>query len=78
MRKVSLVTLVLLALAGIAGAQVPKGNIFGGYSFAKADIGGGDRTNPTDGTVLWKARFSRLSELLPMSAAITAVKILAE
>jgi len=44
-RKVSLVTLVLLALAGIAGAQVPKGNIFGGYSFAKADIGGGDRTN---------------------------------
>jgi hypothetical protein len=43
--KISVVTLVLLALAGLAGAQVPKGNIFAGYSYAKADIGGGDRAN---------------------------------
>lgn len=45
MRKISVVTLVLLALAELASAQVPKGNIFAGYSYAKADIGGGDRTN---------------------------------
>jgi hypothetical protein len=44
-RKISVVTLVLLALAELATAQVPKGNIFAGYSYAKADIGGGDRTN---------------------------------
>lgn len=44
-RKISVVTIVLLALAGIAGAQVPKGNIFAGYSYAKADIGSGERTN---------------------------------
>ena len=45
MRKISVVTIVLLALAGLAAAQVPKGNIFAGYSYAKADIGSGSRSN---------------------------------
>jgi hypothetical protein len=37
--------MVLLAAAGLASAQVPKGNIFVGYSYAKADIGTADRVN---------------------------------
>ncbi len=45
MRKVSIVTIVLLAITGLAAAQVPKGNIFAGYSYASADIGGGQRVN---------------------------------
>jgi hypothetical protein len=47
-RKISLVTFALIALTALATAQVPKGNIFAGYSFAKADIGSvvtGTRTN---------------------------------
>lgn len=45
MRKVSVVIAALLTLTGLAGAQVPKGNIFFGYSYARADIGGTDRAN---------------------------------
>ena len=45
MRKISVVMLVLLALTGLASAQVPKGNIFAGYSYARADIGGVNRAN---------------------------------
>jgi hypothetical protein len=44
-RKVSVVIVALLALTGLAGAQVPKGNIFFGYSYARADIGAMDRAN---------------------------------
>ena len=45
MRKVLVVIAGLLALTGLAGAQVPKGNLFFGYSYASADIGAGNRTN---------------------------------
>ena len=45
MRKISLVTFALIALTRLAAAQVPKGNIFAGYSYASADIGAGKRTN---------------------------------
>jgi hypothetical protein len=45
LRKIALVIFALMALTALAGAQVPKGNIFFGYSYAHADIGGGDGTN---------------------------------
>lgn len=45
MRKISLVTLLLIGFAGLAIAQVPKGNIFAGYSYARADISGFERDN---------------------------------
>ena len=45
MRKISLVTFALMALTELITAQVPKGNIFAGYSYARADIGGGKRSN---------------------------------
>jgi hypothetical protein len=44
-RKISLVTITLIVLTGLATAQVPKGNIFAGYSYASADIGAGKRTS---------------------------------
>jgi Outer membrane protein beta-barrel domain len=44
-RKISLVTFALIALTGLASAQVPKGNIFAGYSYASADLGAGKRTS---------------------------------
>lgn len=45
MYRIAGAVVAVLFLATIASAQVPSGNIFFGYSYAKAEIGGGDRTN---------------------------------
>ena len=44
--RTTLVTLfALFAVSAHANAQVPKGNIFFGYSYNRADLGGSDRAN---------------------------------
>jgi len=39
------VALVLSACTSLASAQVPKGNVFFGYSYASADLNSNDRSN---------------------------------
>ncbi|MGA7220187.1 MAG: hypothetical protein WBX38_17860 [Candidatus Sulfotelmatobacter sp.] len=52
MRKIALITLALIASAGIASAQVPtSGNVFFGYSYYNTDLSSIDRAN-TNG---WEA-----------------------
>jgi opacity protein-like surface antigen len=54
MRKVSLIAISLLLLAGLASAQIPtKGNVFFGYSFYNTDLSSIDRanTNGWEGTI---------------------------
>jgi hypothetical protein len=51
MRRVALLTFVLLLLAGFASAQVPGGNVFFGYSYYNTDLSSIDRAN-TNG---WEA-----------------------
>jgi len=52
MRNVSIIAFVMLALAGLASAQVPtSGNVFFGYSYYNTDLSSIDRAN-TNG---WEA-----------------------
>lgn len=44
-RKAALITIFALSYAAAANAQVPGGNIFFGYSFARADLGAANHTN---------------------------------
>ena len=40
-----MVVLSFFALASMAAAQVPKGNVFFGYSYVSADLNVNDRSN---------------------------------
>jgi hypothetical protein len=51
MRKTLLIVLSLFLLGALAGAQVPSGNVFFGYSYFNTDLGSTNRVN-TNG---WEA-----------------------
>jgi opacity protein-like surface antigen len=52
MRKIALISLAMLAFAGLASAQIPtSGNVFFGYSYYNTDLSSIDRAN-TNG---WEA-----------------------
>jgi opacity protein-like surface antigen len=45
MKQIGLILLMLFAVAGLASAQVPGGNVFFGYSYYNTDLSGTDRVN---------------------------------
>jgi hypothetical protein len=45
MRKAGFISAALLLFAGLAGAQVPGGNVFFGYSYYNTDLSSIDRAN---------------------------------
>ena len=57
MRNVLIIAFVMLALAGLASAQVPtSGNVFFGYSYYNTDQSSIDRANTNNG---WEASVGR-------------------